>query len=107
MKIDLHIHTSTGSDGGLPIDEVFRAAGQRGIGLISVTDHDAIDHQGQAINTATEYGLQYISGVELNVTFPCRGKSVSLDFLGYGYDYTDRTLLAELQLIKERRGGGA
>jgi predicted metal-dependent phosphoesterase TrpH len=41
--------------------------------------------------------------VELNVTFPYRGKSVSLDFLGYGYDHKNTALGEKLDLIKEHR----
>jgi predicted metal-dependent phosphoesterase TrpH len=103
MKIDLHIHTSTGSDGALTTEEVFREASRRKIDLISITDHDAIEHQGQAIGLARKYGLDYITGVELNITFPYQGRSISLDLLGYGYDYTDRPLREKLRLIKEHR----
>ncbi len=90
MKIDLHIHTRTGSDGNLSIEEVFREAKKRNIGLMSITDHDSIDCQEKAIVLAREYGITYITGVELNVTFQYLGKSVSLDFLGYRYDVTNQ-----------------
>ncbi len=103
MKIDLHIHTSTGSDGALTIGEVFNEAKKRNIDLLSITDHDAIDHQGQAVALAAKYGIHYITGVELNVTFPYATKSVSLDFLGYGYDYTDRAFKDKLHLVRDHR----
>ncbi len=86
MKIDLHIHTKSCSDGNLSIGEVFEEARKRNIGLMSITDHDSIDYQGKAIALAREYGIAYIIGVELNVTFQYLDKSVSLDFLGYQYD---------------------
>ena len=54
MKIDLHIHTKTGSDGALSIEEVLREASQRNIGLMSITDHDSIDYQERAIALAKE-----------------------------------------------------
>ncbi len=103
MKIDLHIHTSTGSDGALTIQEVFAEAKKRNIDLLSITDHDAIDHQGQAVELAKKHKIAYITGVELNVTFPYAGKSVSLDFLGYGYDYTSPAFKNKLHLIREHR----
>jgi predicted metal-dependent phosphoesterase TrpH len=103
MKIDLHIHTSTGSDGALTIEGVFREAKRRGINLLSITDHDAIGHQGQAVALARKHGIDYITGVELNVTFTYQGKDVSLDFLGYGYDYENQALKQKLQLIREHR----
>jgi predicted metal-dependent phosphoesterase TrpH len=105
MKIDLHIHTKTGSDGNLPIEEVFQEAKNRNIDLISITDHDSIDCRERAIALARKHGISYITGVELNVTFhyPEGNKDVSLDFLGYKYDIGNKELRNKLQLIKEYR----
>ena len=104
MKIDLHIHTKTGSDGNLSIEEVFKEAKRRNIDLMSITDHDSIDCQERAIVLAREYSITYIPGVELNVTFQYPGsESISLDFLGYQYDIGNPALKNKLQLIRERR----
>jgi len=105
VKIDLHIHTKTGSDGNLTIEEVFREAKNRNISLISITDHDSIGCQRRAVALAKKYEISYITGVELNVTFhyPEGNKDVSLDFLGYGYDIRNEMLRSKLQLIKEYR----
>ncbi len=102
MKIDLHIH-STCSDGALSIEQIFREAKDRGIDLISVTDHDSIDGQEQAVALAAEQGISYITGVELNVTFPYGGRPISLDFLGYRYDFKDGELGDKLKLMREHR----
>ena len=106
MKIDLHIHTKTCSDGNLHIEEVFQEAKKRNIDLMATTDHDSVDCQERAITLAKEYGIIYVTGVELNVTFqypPEPGRSVSLDFLGYQYDIGNQELRSKLELIKERR----
>ncbi|MBA7567203.1 5'-3' exoribonuclease [subsurface metagenome] len=104
MKIDLHIHTKTCSDGNLSIEEVFREAKRRNIDVMSITDHDSIDCQERAITLAREYGIAYIPGVELNVTFQYPdSKSISLDFLGYQYDINNQELRNKLQIIKEHR----
>src|SRR4030042_1006167 len=106
MKIDPHIHTKTYSDGNLHIEEVFREAKKRNIDLMSTTDHDSIDGQESAIALAKEHGINYITGVELNITFqypPESGRSISLDFLGYQYDIENRELKSKLKLIRERR----
>jgi predicted metal-dependent phosphoesterase TrpH len=105
MKIDLHIHTKTGSDGNLSIEEVFQEAKNREIALLSITDHDSVDCQERAIVLAREYGISYIAGVELNVTFqyPNGDKAISLDFLGYGYDINNQELKNKLQLIRKHR----
>jgi predicted metal-dependent phosphoesterase TrpH len=103
MKIDLHIHTKTCSDGNLSIEEVFKEAKRRNIDLMSTTDHDSVDCQERAIALAREYGIAYIPGVELNVTFQYLNNSISLDFLGYQYDIGNQQLKNKLQLIKEHR----
>jgi predicted metal-dependent phosphoesterase TrpH len=105
MKIDLHIHTAC-SDGNLPVDEVLREAKRRNIDLISLTDHDSVECQKKAISLAKKYGINYITGIELNVTFqypPEPGKSVSLDFLGYQFDIGNEELKSKLKLIRQRR----
>ena len=104
MKIDLHIHTKTGSDGNLSVEEVFEEAQKRNIDLMSITDHDSVNAQQRAITLASEYGITYITGVELNVTFQYPpSKSVSLDFLGYRYDIGNIKLRDKLQLMREHR----
>jgi predicted metal-dependent phosphoesterase TrpH len=107
IKIDLHIHTSTGSDGAMTLEEVFSEAKQIGIGLISITDHGAIHHLGKAVELATESNIRYLTGVELNVSFPYGGKDRSLDFLGYGFNFKNPELNAKLETMQEydtRRG---
>jgi predicted metal-dependent phosphoesterase TrpH len=103
MKIDLHIHTKTGSDGAMSLEEVFAEAKKRRIKFMSVTDHDNIEHQGKAAALASANRLKYVTGVELNVTLTYNGKSVSLDFLGYGYDYHNQAFKAALRVIKDHR----
>ncbi len=105
MKTDLHIHTAC-SDGNLPVDEVLEEAKRRNIELISLTDHDSIECQKKAISLAKKHGINYITGIELNVTFPHpseRGKTVSLDFLGYQFDISNRELKNNLKIIRQRR----
>ena len=104
MKIDLHIHTHTGSDGALPVEEVVKEAKKRNIGFMAVTDHDSVVAQEKAIALTKECGIRYITGVELNVTFqPPQGKSISLDFLGYNYDIHNKALIEKLQLMRSHR----
>jgi predicted metal-dependent phosphoesterase TrpH len=109
MKIDLQIHTKTGSDGNWPIEEVFKEAKRRNLEFLSVTDHDSVEAQARAIVLSREYGISYITGIELNVTFeypPDKGesaKSYSLDFLGYQYDIENQELKSKLQTMRQHR----
>jgi predicted metal-dependent phosphoesterase TrpH len=107
MKIDLHMHTSTGSDGRFTVEEVFSEAVKRGLDVMAITDHDSVRAQLQARDLAREKGIRYIHGVELNVTFShpdfIKGKSKALDFLGYGIDPSNGPLRAKLQELADHR----
>jgi len=49
---------------------------------MSITDHDSTNCQERAVALAREYGIAYIPGVELNVTFQYPGSiPICLDFL--------------------------
>ena len=109
MKIDLQVHSKTGSDGNLPVEDVLKEAKMRSIELLSITDHDSVVAQAKAIELARRHGIPYITGVELNVTFEYpsnEGKSTkshSLDFLGYQYDMENQELKNKLQLMRKHR----
>ena len=107
MIIDLHIHTKTCSDGNLPVQGVVKEAKARSIGLMSITDHDSIGCQKQAKELAQKNQINYVSGVELNVTFSdpsfSEGKPVSLDLLGYQFDVNNRALQAKLRQLSQHR----
>jgi hypothetical protein len=106
MKIDLHIH-SNHSDGRMGLESIFKEAYQRGIGLISITDHDAIDAQKGAKDLAHGYGMAYMVGLELNITFSHpdfkQGKGVSLDILAYQFNIHHSPLIKKLGDLKSYR----
>ena len=106
MKIDLHIHSSC-SDGRMSPEELFQEARQRGLGTLSITDHDSLDCQEQAEILAEKYGIHYIRGLELSVSFSHPnykgGKPISLDFLAYEYDLNAHALMDKLVGLRERR----
>jgi predicted metal-dependent phosphoesterase TrpH len=106
MKIDLHIHSNT-SDGRMPLERIFAEAHHRDIGLISITDHDAIDAQEEAKHLAEQYGMAYLYGLELNITFSHpdyrEGKGVSLDLLAYRFNIHHGPLIKKLQDLKAYR----
>ena len=102
MLIDLHIHSKSCSDGNLTVEEIVEEATVRNIGLISITDHDSIDCQKQAMTLAQKNQIHYVSGVELNITISdknfCKDKPISLDLLGYNFDINNKTLKKKLRL---------
>jgi 3',5'-nucleoside bisphosphate phosphatase len=107
VKTDLHIHSKNGSDGRWSLEEIFREASLRGIDLISITDHDSVSAQHEAALLAHGYKMKYITGIELNVTFSEKeftdGKDIPLDFLGYGFDPDNITLVSKLCRLREYR----
>jgi predicted metal-dependent phosphoesterase TrpH len=107
MIIDLHIHSKTCSDGNLSVEEIIEEAKARNIELMSITDHDTIDCQKQAKNLAQKNEINYVYGVELNVTFSHpkfhNNQSVSLDLLGYQFDVNNKALKQKLQEIAKYR----
>jgi predicted metal-dependent phosphoesterase TrpH len=111
MKIDFHIHSGDCSDGRLSLQEIFEEAARRRLSFISITDHDCLDCQEPARALAERYAIQYLYGIELNVSFTYPGyknaKPVSLDFLGYNYDISYRPLIDKLKSLSEYRRGRA
>lgn len=107
VNIDLHIHTKNGSDGRWDVDDIFAEADHRSVGLISITDHDSIAAQERSIELAQAYGMRFITGVELNITFSHpdyrEGKEVPLDFLGYGFDIHNAALIEKLEQLQGYR----
>lgn len=81
--IDLHIH-STCSDSSSTVEEILEEAKNRGLSLLSITDHDVIDAYDilQAENVRNIFNGKIISGVEITTTVD--GELVEV--LGYGFN---------------------
>ncbi len=107
MIIDLHIHSKTCSDGNLSVEEIIKEAKARNVTLMSITDHDSIGCQNQAMTLAQKNGIHYVHGIELNISFShpnfCNGKPASLDLLGYQFDLNNKPLQKKLEQISEYR----
>jgi predicted metal-dependent phosphoesterase TrpH len=107
MKIDLHVHSKNCSDGRMKLKEIFKEAAQRKIDVISITDHDSMECQLQAMDLAEKAGIEYITGLELNITFShpeyTKGKSIALDFLAYNYDCKNSAMKEKLSEIAHYR----
>ncbi|MCK5344626.1 MAG: PHP domain-containing protein, partial [Candidatus Heimdallarchaeota archaeon] len=98
MIIDLHIH-SKNSDGSLSGKKIFELAKMKNFFMMSITDHDSISFQEKASVLAQKSGINYVSGVELNVTFIdtkyTEQKPIFLDFLGYNFDLDNSQLVTK------------
>ena len=65
MIADLHIHT-TASDGKLTPAHTVAWAKNRGIEVMSVTDHDSVDGLDEAEAEAKRQGIRFVRGIELS-----------------------------------------
>lgn len=79
LNADLHCH-STVSDGTLSPEQLAQRAKAQGVQLWALTDHDELGGQARAAMAAREHGLDYLSGVEISVSF--LGKTVHIVGLG-------------------------
>ena len=97
MSVDLHSHTTV-SDGALSPVELVRLASSRGLSMLSITDHDAIDGLEEA-RRAAPAGLEILAGAELTVHVADREAHI----LAYGIDTRDPALCAALGDLARRR----
>ena len=97
INADLHCH-STISDGTLSPTTLAARARANGVQLWALTDHDEISGQHEAASAAQAQGLDYLTGVEISVTFA----QSTVHVVGLGFDFRDARLVHGLQ---ETRGG--
>ncbi|PKO62828.1 MAG: phosphatase [Betaproteobacteria bacterium HGW-Betaproteobacteria-18] len=97
LNADLHCH-SVVSDGTLTPEELAARAKAQGVELWSLTDHDEIGGQARAATAAAACGLDYLTGVEISVSF----LQQTVHIVGLGFDADNGPLEAGLQ---QTRGG--
>ncbi len=84
LNADLHCH-SVFSDGTLTPEELALRAKANGVQLWALTDHDEVSGQSRACAAALAIGLDYLTGVEISVTF--LGRTVHIVGLGFDADH--------------------
>jgi predicted metal-dependent phosphoesterase TrpH len=97
-KIDLHIHT-THSDGFYSPTEVVRKAKEKGLEVISITDHDNLSGIAEAISAGKEIGVEVVPGVE--ISSDVRDKEVHI--LAYYIELDNKELERYLTFFREER----
>ena len=75
LNIDLHTHTSR-SDGLFSPEELVRRAHMNGAQALAVTDHDMVKGVAQARQACSQFGLHFVPGVEISITW--NGRSVHI-----------------------------
>lgn len=100
MRADLHVH-STASDGQYAPAELVRLAGERGIQVLALTDHDSLDGLEEALDAGKALGLPVLRGVELGAR-----EYRNLHILGYGFSAAApglRELCAQMRRGRDQR----
>jgi predicted metal-dependent phosphoesterase TrpH len=78
---DLHIH-STHSDGLLTTEQIFSQAQKRKLKAISITDHDSVGANAEALECSKKYKIEFIQGIELSTEY----NEMDIHILGYFVD---------------------
>ncbi|GAD22833.1 3',5'-nucleoside bisphosphate phosphatase [Acidovorax sp. MR-S7] len=102
LNADLHCH-SVVSDGTLTPEELAARAHAGGVALWALTDHDEIGGQHRAAAAANALGMDYLTGVEISVTFA----DTTVHIVGLGFDADDAQLAQGLADTRGGRGGRA
>ena len=97
MIADLHIHT-TASDGKLTPAHTVAWAKNRGIEVMSVTDHDSVDGLDEAEAEAKRQGIRFVRGIELSSFLDCE-----IHVLGYNMQTENPCFIRELSEVKNMR----
>ncbi len=98
MKCDFHIHTNI-SDGIFPPSQIVEMAKEKGLEVISVTDHDTVDGVRQAQKRAEEVGIKCITGVEISTVANCK----EVHILAYNMDIDNPAFAEEMKKISDFR----
>ena len=102
LNADLHCH-SVVSDGTLTPEQLAERAHENGVHLWALTDHDELGGQERARIAASALGMDYLSGVEISVTW--MGQTIHI--VGLGIDASHAGILEGLRRTREGRGNRA
>src|ERR1700716_1986845 len=95
--VDLHVHTAA-SDGRLSPAETVRAAAERGLSAIAITDHDVLSGLDEAFEAAASTSLEIVPGIEITASW--EGPR-AIHVLGYFINPEDPELQAALKTAEK------
>lgn len=98
IKADLHTHTYY-SDGYHTPEELIQKAKSAGLSHLAITDHDNVDAIDEAIEIASRYDIELISGTEISAEH--NGKETHI--LAYFIDHKNPELLGYLKNFRGER----
>jgi predicted metal-dependent phosphoesterase TrpH len=99
LDYDLHCHSNI-SDGTLTPAEVVSRAALRGVKVLALTDHDDTAGLVEARSAAQQFGIRFINGVEISVSW----RKHTLHVVGLGIDPAYLALREGLLSVRSGRG---
>ncbi len=99
-NFDLHNH-STASDGTLSPAQLLELAARQGVQAMALTDHDTVDGLEEAARAARQWGVAFVNGVEISVSWG----ETTVHVVGLGLDPANADLAKGLRSIREGRLG--
>ena len=82
-KIDLHTHSIYSSDGEVKVLQIAKMCIESQVNTFSVTDHNCVRGNREAVKIAKELSLSFIPGIEIDCTF----RGIDLHILGYDINW--------------------
>ena len=104
QKANLHTHTYF-SDGLSSPQDLFSLANAKDVKIISITDHDTIEHIPEEIEFAKEQGIEFMVGCEVSAYQNRKDYHI----LAYNFDYSDSELIEyfeKYKILRLRRAEG-
>jgi len=98
LNVDLHCHSNV-SDGVLPPAAVAEHAHKAGVNVWALTDHDEVGGVASAREAAQLYGMRFVSGVEISITWA----NETVHIVGLQIDENNATLVKGLEETRSGR----
>lgn len=98
LNVDLHCHSNV-SDGVLPPAAVAEHAHKAGVNVWALTDHDEVGGVASAREAAQLYGMRFVSGVEISITWA----NETVHIVGLQIDENNPTLVKGLEETRSGR----
>jgi predicted metal-dependent phosphoesterase TrpH len=95
---DLHIHSAY-SDGTMSPRDIVSYAHAVGLSAVSITDHDTVNAQAEALEAGAACGIEVVTGIEFSI----EEEGSSIHILGYCFDHTNRALVESLEDLARAR----
>ncbi len=96
--IDLHIHSKYSLDGELGVKEIINTGAKNKINILSITDHNSVKANYEAVELSLVSGINYIPGIEID----CSYNGIDLHLLGYNINWQSNDFKVLEESVKKK-----